>query len=73
MKTPSDNLKRRLKGLGVSISASPPLQELKVEVDSQFDAGKSEDEVRLFVAEYLVDHDDMGIRAMLGLNRKAAR
>ena len=72
-KTPSENLQGRLKGVGLSLSASPPLRELKAEVDSQFDAGKCEDEVRLFVAEYLVDHDDMGLRALLGLNRKAAR
>lgn len=73
MTTPSENLKGRLKGVGISLSASPPLQELKVEVDSRFDAGNTEEEVRLFVAEYVVDHEDVGLRALLGLNRKASR
>jgi|GEM_PF-1782346 len=73
MTTPSENLKGRLKGVGVSLSASPPLRELYDEVVRHFDSGESEDDVRLFVSEYLFDHDDMGIRAMLGLNRKASR
>lgn len=73
MTTPSENLKGRLKGVGVSLSASPPLRELHEEVMAHFDAGETEEQVRLFVSEYLFDHDDMGIRALLGLNRKASR
>ena len=70
MTTPSENLKGRLKGVGVSLSASPPLRELYDEVVRHFEAGETEEQVRLFVSEYLFDHDDRGYPPPRGLNPK---
>ena len=73
MTNPSDNLNARLKGLGITMSASPPLVELREEAVALFDSGASEDDVRDFLAAFFVDHDDIGLRAFLGLNRAAMR
>lgn len=72
-KNPSDNLNGRLKGIGITMSASPPMQDLCREAVAKFEAGATEDEVRAFIAEYMVDHSDLGVRALLGMNRKVAR
>jgi len=73
MTNPSENLSQRLKGVGISMSASPPMQDLYRDVCALFAGGASDDDARRYLAEYLVDHPDLGIRALLGLNRKAAR
>ncbi len=63
----------RLKGIGITMSASPPFQELRDEMAGLFAAGRSEDEVRRAIAERLVDDELFGIRAFLGINRYVAR
>jgi len=69
---PTHNLMRR-KALGITMSAAPPLQELRDEAVAMLDAGKPREEVDAYLRHIAVTHPEMGLRAMLGMNRRVAR
>jgi len=69
---PPHNLTRR-KALGITMSAAPPLQQLRDEAKTMLDSGRPREEVEAHLRHIAVAHPEMGLRAMLGINRRIAR
>ena len=63
----------RRQAIGTTIAAAPPLQELRDHAQSMLDSGKTREEVREYLCDVAVNHNGLGLRAFLGLNRQAAR
>jgi hypothetical protein len=63
----------RRQAIGTTLAAAPPLRELRDKAQSMLESGKTREEVRKYLGDVAVNHNGMGLRAFLGINRKAAR
>lgn len=73
MSSQTDHNRTRRKALGITMSAAPPLQQLRDEAKAMLDAGKPREEVDAYLRHVAVAHPEMGLRAMFGINRRYAR
>jgi hypothetical protein len=71
--TLTERFTNRRQAFGTTFAAAPRIKETQEHVREWFDSGVDEAEIRRRLREEIIEDDDLGLRAFIGLNRSQVR